>query len=111
MATVSVNKANQFQYRAIFDEVRAIVITTEDVASLADGAGSTESFTVSGLAVGDMVIGISFGVDLSGVTVTGYVSAANTLKIRVQNESGGVVDLASTTVKVLVGRPAAALFA
>lgn len=111
MATVSVVKSDRFQFQALFDTVFAIVITVEDVASLIDAAGSTESFTVAGLAVGDMVLGASFGVDLLGVTVTGYVSAANTLKLRVQNESTATVDLASTTVKVLIGRPAAALFA
>lgn len=111
MATVSVIRADRYQFQAIFDTVFALVITAEDVASLVDAAGSTESFTVAGLAVGDMVIGQSWGVDLAGITVTAYVSAANTLKVRVQNESTATVDLASTTLKVLIGRPAAALFA
>jgi hypothetical protein len=49
---------------------------------------------------------MSFGVDLAGMTVTAYVSAADTVTIRFQNESGGAVDLAATTVKILIGRPA-----
>jgi hypothetical protein len=76
-----------------------------NAGSLADGAGETDDITVPGVALGDMVIGASLGVDLVGLTVTGYVSAANTVKFRIQNESGtGPVDLASTTMKIVVVR-------
>jgi hypothetical protein len=51
-----------------------------------------------------MVIGASLGVDLVGLTVTGYVSAANTVKFRIQNESGSTADLASSTLRVVVAR-------
>lgn len=111
MATVSSVKSDRFQFQALFDTVYCIKITAEDVASLLDAAGSTESFTVPGLTLGDHVISAAWGVDLAGMTVTWYVSAANTLKARVQNESASTVDLASATVTVLVGRPAANLFA
>ena len=40
----------------------------------------------------------------AGVTVTGYVSAADTVTLRLQNESAGTVDLASTTIKLVVAR-------
>ena len=56
------------------------------------------------VALGDMVIGASLGVDLVGLTVTGYVSAANTVKFRIQNESGSTADLASTTLRLVVVR-------
>ena len=75
---------------------------TLDVASLADGAGATSTVTVTGAVLGDFVVGVSLGVDLAGITVTAYVSAANTVSVRVQNESGGTLDLASTTVRVRV---------
>lgn len=75
---------------------------TVDVASLVDGAGATASVTVTGVALGDIVLGVSFGVDLVDMTVTGYVQSANTVEVRVQNESGSTADLASTTVRVLV---------
>jgi putative N-acetylmannosamine-6-phosphate epimerase len=54
--------------------------------------------------VRDMVSGSSLGVDLVGLTVTGYVSAANTVKFRIQNESGSTADLASSTLRVVVAR-------
>lgn len=74
---------------------------THNFGSLADGAGETGSITVNGAQVGDLVLA-SAGVDLQDMTLTGYVQSADTVEYRLQNESGGVVDLASTTVRVLV---------
>lgn len=74
---------------------------TYDTASLADGAGATTTVTVTGAALGDFVL-VSLGVDLQGITVTGYVSAADTVSVRIQNESGGTIDLASTTIRARV---------
>jgi hypothetical protein len=59
---------------------------------------------VPGVKLGDVVLGFSMGVDLSGLSVDPYVSAADTVSIRFQNESGATVDLASTTVRCVVGR-------
>jgi hypothetical protein len=81
------------------------VTATLDSANNADAAGITDTVAVPGVALGDIVLGFSFGVDLAGNTVTAYVSAANVVSIRVQNESGGAVDLASTTIRLLIGRP------
>ena len=58
----------------------------------------------SGVALGDMVLGCSFAVDEAGMSVTAYVSAANTVSIRVQNESTATVDLASCKIRLVVGR-------
>jgi hypothetical protein len=51
-----------------------------------------------------MVLGVSFAVSEAGLTVTGYVSAADVVSIRVQNESGSTVDLASCKIRIVVGR-------
>ena len=82
------------------------VKATINADSLADGAGDSDTIAVPGVALGDMVLGISLGVDLAGMTVTGWVSAANVVTVRFQNESGtDPLNLAETTIKVLVGRP------
>lgn len=101
--SVTVRQSNE-QFRGIFNETW-VVKATLNAGSLADGAGETDDVTVPGVALGDMVIGASLGVDLVGLTVTGYVSAANTVKFRVQNESGSTVDLASSTLRIVVVRP------
>ena len=100
---VSVNRARA-QFQGLFSEMW-VVKATMDVGSLSDGVGETNTIAVPGVAVGDMVLGKALGVDLVGITVTAYVSAANTVSVRFQNESGAAPDLASTTVRVVVGRP------
>ena len=105
MATASAVtvRAGNDQFRGLFSNTW-LVKATLDAGSLADGVGETDDVTVPGVALGDMVIGASLGVDLVGITVTGYVSAANTVKFRIQNESGSTVDLASSTLRIVVVR-------
>lgn len=101
-SSVTTRRGND-QFRGIFSDTW-VVKATLDAGSLSDGAGETDDITIPGVALGDMVIGASLGVDLVGLTVTGYVSAANTVKFRIQNESGSTVDLASSTLRVVVAR-------
>lgn len=77
-----------------------------DQASLATGAGAAgqATVTVTGAALGDIVLGVSASVDLAGLQVTGYVSAANTVTLRLRNDTGGAVDLASATYRVIVAK-------
>jgi hypothetical protein len=105
MATASsvTSRRGNDQFRGIFSDTW-VVKATLDAGSLVDGAGETDDITIPGVALGDMVIGASLGVDLVGLTVTGYVSAANTVKFRIQNESGSTADLASATLRVVVAR-------
>lgn len=74
---------------------------TFNAADLVDGTGELTTITVTGAALGDFVL-VSHGVDLAGLVVTGYVSAADTVTVRFQNETGGNVNLASTTLRVRV---------
>lgn len=76
---------------------------TFNPASLADAAGETTTVTVTGAAVGDYVE-VAFSNALQGITVTGWVSATNTVSVRFQNESGGTLDLASGTLRARVSR-------
>ena len=80
------------------------IIYTEvmiDPGSLADGAGETQSVTIEGVNLGDFVL-VSASYDLQDIIITGYVQAQDTVEIRIQNESGGVIDLASGTWRVIV---------
>lgn len=74
---------------------------TYDPPSLADGDGVTTTVTVAKAALGDFAAA-TFSNDLQGITLTAWVSAADTVSIRFQNESGGTVDLASGTLRVNV---------
>ena len=105
MATASsvTSRRGNDQFRGIFSDTW-VVRATLDAGSLVDGAGETDDITIPGVALGDMVLGTSLAVDLVGLTVTGYVSAANTVKFRIQNESGSTVDLASATMDIIIVR-------
>ncbi|HAT11601.1 MAG TPA: hypothetical protein DCS97_13645 [Planctomycetes bacterium] len=47
----------------------------------------------------------TFSLDLQGIALTAWVSAANTVSVRFQNESGGTLDLGSGTLRVRVIKP------
>ena len=105
-ATAVVSRRGNDQFRGLFSDTW-MVTATLDAGSLVNGAGETDDVTVPGVALGDMVIGASLGVDLVGLTVTGYVSAANTVNFRIQNESEATVNLAAATLRIVVARPVA----
>jgi hypothetical protein len=74
---------------------------TYDPPSLADGAGVTTTVAVAGADPGSFAQA-SFSQDLQGITLTAWVSAAGTVSVRLQNESGGVLDISSGTLRVQV---------
>jgi hypothetical protein len=76
---------------------------TYDPGSLADGAGVTTTVTCTGAEVGDMAEA-GFSNALQGISVTAWVSSGSTVSVRFQNESGGVLDLASGTLRVSANR-------
>jgi len=102
-ATAVVVERGTKQFQGMFHEMFKVTCTL-NAGSLLDGAGESDTIAVPGVALGDMVLGFSFGVDKAGVVVHAYVSAADVVTLRLQNESGGTVDLASTTVRLVVGR-------
>lgn len=75
--------------------------TTNDFASIANGAGASLDVTCTGAALGDFAVA-SVAVDSLDLIVNAQVTAADTVTVRLQNETGGAVDLASTNVRVMV---------
>lgn len=93
------------QFRGVFMDVIRYKGTL-DLADAATGSGTFASsdVTVPGVALGDMVLGVSLGVDTIDAVVTGAVTAANTVTVTLLNNTAGAVNLASTTVRILVAR-------
>lgn len=90
------NVADAFIYQ------RFLVSTVAyDPPSLADGVGTTTTITVTGAALGDFALA-SFSLTTSGLTITAWVSATDTVSVRLQNESGGLLDIATGTIAALV---------
>ena len=76
---------------------------TWNPASLADGAGETSNMIfVNGAALGDYVQ-VAAPYDLQGIMAFGWVEDTNQVRIRIQNETGNTINLASGTWKVKVG--------
>ncbi|WP_181149598.1 hypothetical protein [Ensifer aridi] len=75
--------------------------TTWDPVSLVDGAGVTQNVTVTGAALGDFCVP-SFSLNIQGMILTAHVTSADTVTVRLQNETGGTIDLGSGTLRVAV---------
>lgn len=93
-------------HNAMRQQVIGINTGVWDPASMANGAGVTSpAITVTGAAFGD-VVDVGAPYSLAGIVACGFVSAANTVMIRLHNGTGGAVNLLSGTWKVVVRRPA-----
>jgi len=79
---------------------------TYDPASIADGASLTSAGqTVTGALLGKgWRVEVSAPYDLQGLVCTGYISATDTVKVVLYNKTGGAIDLASGTWRVVVRR-------
>ena len=103
---MAVNRGRS-QFQGIFSEMWT-VSETVNFAEAATGSGTFASaeVTVPGVALGDIVMGISAGVDTVDTVIGGAVTAANTVTLTLLNNTAGAVNLASTTLKFVVARPA-----
>lgn len=71
---------------------------TFNPGTIASGTGVTSSnITVAGATTNIFYVTVSAPYDLQGCTVTAYISGNQTVKIRVDNNTGGAVTLASGT--------------
>jgi hypothetical protein len=105
VTSVTYQRGNK-QFQGMFSEMWA-VSGTADFADAATGSGTfaTHDATVPCVALGDIVMGVSCGVDTVDAVVAGAVTAANTVTLTLLNNTAGAVNLASTTVKFVVARP------
>lgn len=104
--------AEQGDNRAIGQLLRALVegdfiggtytgSATWDAASIDDGNEVAQEVTVTGAALGDFAIA-SHGVDVADLVLDAKVTAADTVTAVLANNTGGAIDLASSTLRVVV---------
>lgn len=101
-ATAITSRRGNDQFRGVFNDTFAVTCTL-DTASIATGATGTDTVAVPGVILGDMVL-MSTGVDEAGLVRRAYVSAAGTVTIASTNTTGAAVNLASTTVRLVIVR-------
>lgn len=75
-----------------------------DVASVAANVSAEQTFTVAGLAVGDLVFVIKPSLSAGLGVVNARVSAADTLAITFMNTTAAPVDPAAETYQIFVMR-------
>jgi hypothetical protein len=74
---------------------------TKDWGSISDGDEAAEEVTVTGAALGDFVVA-SMSIDVTDLSLTASVTAADTVTVVLGNWTGGAIDLGSGTLAVKV---------
>jgi hypothetical protein len=114
MAVSRVERGSQ-QFQGAFNEMWLCTGTVSDQDAINDDVTVAISLTVPGVALGDMVLGISFGKSQadanSNLIVSGFVSAANTVIMTLTNidDASDAYDadvLNGGGFKMIIGRPA-----
>lgn len=77
---------------------------TWNPGSIADGNEEAKEITVTGASLGDFVVGKSFSLDVADLVLDAQVTAANTVTAILANNTGGAIDLAEGTVRVIVAK-------
>jgi hypothetical protein len=102
-ATAVTSRRGNDQFRGLFTDTWDVTCTL-DAGAVAGGATDTDTVTVPGVALGDMVLGFGMTVSEAGLVKRAYVSAANTVTIVTYNPTGSSVNLAAATVNFVIGR-------
>jgi hypothetical protein len=103
LTSVSVRSNARQQFPGVFSNV-IVASGVKDFDSIADGESASDTITIPGVALGDMVIGVASSISAGGLVVTADVTAANTVTVRANNLSGGAINLGSATFTVVVAK-------
>ena len=76
-------------------------VTWDPATSIADGDEEAKDVTVTGAALGDFCL-VSHDADVLDLTLTASVTAANTVTCILANNTGGAIDVATGTTRVIV---------
>ena len=95
--------AGRMRWMAFEDHIERRCSVTLDAPSTANGVGTTLTATLQGAQLGDYVA-YATGANYMNSVVTCYVSAPNTIAVRVHNASGGPSDPAATVFGLAVLR-------
>ncbi len=110
IGTPTVVRARE-QFTGLFNDMWPVKATISDNDAITATDTLRFSLTVPGVALGDMVVGISATNDLSDGTdqciLQGYVTAANTVVVQVTADVGAYADndLVGAVVRMVIGRP------
>lgn len=78
--------------------------TTDNWPALGDGSGEEFLYTVAGVSVGDIILGVTNSAltpGVAGTQIFGYVTGANTVSVEWRNYTQVTQDPASGTIKIV----------
>lgn len=114
--TFSVTKTERgtHQFQGAFKEMFLVTGSCTDSDAIADDVSVAVSLTVPGVELGDMFLGCTFNVSQAdanaSVTTSAFVSAANTVELKITNIDATAdaldADELIGTFKLIFGRPA-----
>jgi hypothetical protein len=102
--------AGEGAFNKLFNPVYTFTGTVSDQDAVSATAIGEFDVTATGVALGDIVLGISVDVDLDDATdqahLTAHVSAADTITVQLCADDGAFAadKLNTKTIKILVGR-------
>jgi hypothetical protein len=98
------------QFRGVYEKV-AVGSTSSDVTSIASGAQALVVITVPGVALDGTWVtdGVATNVDPGALDIGSRVTAANTVTVVLQNNSGGAIDPPLCTYRVVAMKLAQAM--
>ena len=95
------------QFRGLFSEMWAVKATWDPASAAAGAQTTSDTITVPGVALGDMVLGIYVeGEVAASPIIRARVTAANTVVLAIISGTGVTADMASGTLKLVIARPA-----
>ena len=103
MAT-KVQRGQHRQFQNAFTDTWA-VSDSFDFGSVDDGNEEVTAITVSGVNMGDMVLGVATSSSALDLNLVAQVTGTDTVEYQVENNTGGAINLSTATYTCFIGRP------
>lgn len=105
-ATSVIHERGNRQFQGMFKEMWAVKATWDPASAAAGAQTTSDTITVPGVAVGDMVLGVSLSTEVAASPIIrARVTAANTVVLAIISGTGVTADMASGTLRLVIGRP------
>lgn len=103
ISNIKQTRTGRMQFQGLFECV-AEAEALWNPASVGSNEAVSETMTVIGSRVGDMVL-VSYDGDLQKLILNAYSSGVDEVTIQLHNSSAGAVDLAENNIHVIVLKP------
>jgi len=105
-ASSVIHERGRKQLGGLFSEMWLVKATWDPAAAAAGAQTTADTITVPGVAVGDMVVGLSFSGEVAASPIIrARVTAADTVVLAIISGTGVTGDMASGTLRLVIGRP------